>query len=263
MNEIINIILWVAYLISLYFSVFLLLVYLERKPSFRQESSSTHLHKFPLVTVIIPAFNEEKTILRTLESVNNLDYPKEKLEVIVVNDGSKDDTENIVKKYIQDKPHFHLLSHPNCGKAASMNRALKLAKGEYFACLDADSFVDSFTLKKMLHMYEQDPDPQLVIITPAMKVYQPKNLLQRVQWLEYIIIILIARISSQLDCLYVAPGPFSLYRTKAILELGGFSEGHLTEDQEIAYRAQEKHYRIKQCPDGYVYTTAPKEIKPF
>jgi cellulose synthase/poly-beta-1,6-N-acetylglucosamine synthase-like glycosyltransferase len=263
MNIVINVILWIAYAFSLYFSVFLLLVFLDKKRLFDEEKSSLSLKKFPLVTVIVPAYNEEKTILKTLESIDNLNYPKDKLEVIVVNDGSRDNTEKIVNEYIKDKSHFQLLSHSNRGKAASMNRALSLAKGEYFACLDADSFVHPDTLRKMMHMYEKDPDPNLAIITPAMKVHSPKNLLQRVQWLEYIVIILIARISSHLDCLYVAPGPFSVYRTAAIKKLGGFSEGHITEDQEIAYRAQKHHYRIKQCPDGYVYTTAPREIGPF
>jgi len=263
MNIIINVILWIAYFFSLYFSVFLLLIYLDKRAQFKAEIPSTRLTKYPLITVIVPAHNEENTIIKTLESVFHLDYPPEKLEVFVINDGSTDKTEQIVKEYIKGKKNFKLLSHSNRGKAASMNRALKMAKGEFFACLDADSFVDSLTLRKMLYMYEQDSDPNLAIITPAMKVYQPKNLLQRVQWLEYNVIILIARLSSYLDCLYVAPGPFSLYRTGVIKELGGFSEGHITEDQEIAYRVQQQHYRIKQCPDGFVYTTAPKDFYPF
>jgi biofilm PGA synthesis N-glycosyltransferase PgaC len=144
-----------------------------------------------------------------------------------------------------------------------MNRALELAKGEFFACLDADSFVEPLTLRKMLSIYEQDKNNTLAIVTPAMKVYQPKILLQKVQWLEYNVIILIARLSSYLDCLYVAPGPFSLYRTPIIREVGGFKEVHITEDQEIAYRVQEHHYLIKQCPEGFVYTTAPKDLYPF
>ena len=115
----------------------------------------------------------------------------------------------------------------------------------------------------MLSFYYQENDPQLVIVTPAMKVYQPSNLLQRVQWLEYLVIILIARIVSHLDSLYVAPGPFSLYRTDIIRKLGGFDKTSIVEDQEIAYRVQKENYKIKQCFEGYVYTVAPKKIKPF
>ncbi len=263
MNVFMNIVLLIAYITSLYFSVFLFLVFLDKIVLFKKEKSSLNVPKTPLVSVIVPAYNEEKTILRTLKSVNGLDYPKSKLEVIIINDGSKDKTGEVVKNYIKNKSNFKLISHKNMGKAASMNKALKIAKGELFACLDADSFVDSLTLKKMLSFYYQENDPQLVIVTPAMKVYQPSNLLQRVQWLEYLVIILIARIVSHLDSLYVAPGPFSLYRTDIIRKLGGFDKTSIVEDQEIAYRVQKENYKIKQCFEGYVYTVAPKKIKPF
>ncbi len=271
MNLGINIFLWIIYVVSLYFSVFILLIYLDKKEIFKKEENDSleqegiapSLQKLPLVSVLVPAYNEEKTIIRTLESVHQLDYPRDRIEVIVIDDGSKDKTKKMVEWYIQDKSQFKLISHQNCGKAASLNKALKIAKGEFFACLDADSFVDRATLKKMLTQYYSENDPKLAIITPAMKVYQPKNLLQRLQWLEYIVIILIARLSSQIDSLYVAPGPFSLYRTEIIRKFGGFDEKSITEDQEIAYRVQKEQYKIKQCPKGYVYTVAPEAIKPF
>lgn len=263
MNIIISVTLWIAYLISLYFSIFLILVYFDKKKVFSAEESTTRINGSPFVSVLIPAYNEEKTILRTLESVYNLDYSKQYLEVLVINDGSIDHTEEVIKEYIRDKPHFKLLSHQNMGKAASLNRALKIAKGEFFACLDADSFVEPSTLKKMLQVYEKENNPKLAIVTPAMKVYRPENLLQKMQWLEYLVIILISRLSGYIDSLYVAPGPFSLYRTEVIRKLGGFDEKNITEDQEIAYRAQQDHYLIRQCANGYVYTTAPKELKPF
>lgn len=263
MSLLINLFIWTAYLISLYFSVFLFLVFLDQRKSFKLERSDLNPPQTPLVSIIVPAYNEEKTIVRTLESIENLDYPKELLEVVVVNDGSKDQTKARIEQYIKDKPQFRLLSHSNRGKAASMNRALTQIKGEFFACLDADSFVHPLTLRKMLSLYYQKNDPRLAIITPAMKVHEPKNMLQKVQWLEYLVIILIARISSHLDSLYVAPGPFSLYRTAIVRKLGGFDEKSIVEDQDIAYKVQQHHYRIIQCPDGYVYTTAPKKIKPF
>ena len=263
MNLFVNILLWIAYITSLYFSIFLLLVYFDKKNIFKTEHSSLNPKAEPLVSILVPAYNEENTILKTLISIQELDYPKTKLEVIVIDDGSKDNTKQIVQEYIKDKPYFSLISHPNMGKAASMNKALKIAKGEFFACLDADSFVHPLTLKKMLSQYYQKNYPNLAIITPAMKVYQPKNILQKIQWLEYLVIILIARVSSHLDSLYVAPGPFSLYRTEIIRRLGGFDEESIVEDQEIAYKVQKNNYRVTQCFDGYVYTVAPKQFKPF
>ncbi len=263
MDLLFNVLLWIVYAISLYFSIFLLLVYFDNHQLFKKEKSSLNPRKEPLVSIIVPAYNEEKTILKTLKSINNIDYPKEKLEVFVIDDGSKDKTKEIIKNYVKDKSQFTLISHKNMGKAASMNKVLNLTKGEFFACLDADSFVESQTLKKMLSQYYSEDNPKLAIITPAMKVDTPKNLLQKVQWLEYLVIILVARITSQLDSLYVAPGPFSLYRTNIIKDLGGFDPTNITEDQEIAYRVQKHNYQIKQCFDGYVYTTAPKKLRPF
>ncbi len=263
MNIALDIIIWITYLISLYFSIFLVLIFLDKKSLFREEKSSSVLSTYPVVSILIPAYNEEKTILKTLESVHHLEYPLEKLDIMVIDDGSTDKTKSIIKDYIKDKSHFKLRSHPNCGKAASLNKGLAVARGEFFSCLDADSFVDPWTIKKMLAFYYAQNDPALAIITPAMKVYNPTTVLEKIQWLEYIVIIFVARLSSHLDSLYVAPGPFSLYRTKIINELGGFDEMTLTEDQEIAYRVQKHQYKIKQCFDGYVYTTAPQKIGSF
>ena len=260
MNIIIDIIIIIGYLVSLYFSIFLLLVYWDKK---NVPEQATPLPRTPLISILVPAVNEENTILQTLASIQQLDYPMEKLDVIVINDGSTDATQERVEKYICDKPHFRLISQENRGKAASLNRALMLARGEFFACLDADSFVNHSTLAKMLALYYRQNDSRLAIITPAMKVYQPRNWLQKIQWIEYIIIIFISRLTSHLDSLYVAPGPFSLYRTDIIRKLGGFDEKNITEDQEIAYRVQQHNYKIKQCCDGYVYTTAPAHLKPF
>ncbi len=270
MNIIIELLLWITYLASLYFSVFLLIVYLEKRSEYDEPIEETEENKEsnsaafePFISILVPAYNEEKTIQKTLESINHLDYPKNKVQIIVINDGSKDQTEQMIKSYITNKPPFQLLSHSNKGKAASLNIALKLVKGEFFACLDADSFVHPTTLRKMLKLYHETNDPSLAIITPAMKVHDPKTILQRVQWLEYLVLILMGKVASKLDSLYVAPGPFSLYNTTIIKQLGGFDEKNITEDQEIAYRVQKHHYKIRQCPAGYVYTTAPATLKPF
>ncbi len=265
MNIYVNLVLWIAYVVSLYFSVFLMLVYLDKRFLFHHEQATRRksLSEEPHVAIIIPAYNEEKTILQTLQSVEALQYPHDKLEILVVNDGSTDRTEERVREFIKSKRHFRLISQPNQGKAAALNRGLQEITAPFFACLDADSYVDPDTLRKMLSQYSESNDPQLAVITPAMKVHEPGNILQKIQWLEYIVIILFARLASHLDSLYVAPGPFSLYRTEIIRKIGGFDEKNITEDQEIAYRLQQHHYRIKHCFNGYVYTTAPATLKPF
>tara|TARA_Y100000310_G_scaffold345611_2_gene467299 strand:+ start:3213 stop:4517 length:1305 start_codon:yes stop_codon:yes gene_type:complete len=260
-----TVILWIVYGISLYFSIFLVLVFLDTRKRFETEKSSLDVKEFPLVSILVPAFNEERTIEGTMQSVFDIDYPKDKLDVILIDDGSSDNTLSKMKEFISEKKanHYRIISHTNMGKASSMNVALKQALGEYFACLDADSFVDPKSLRKMLALYEEENDPHLAIITPAMKVDSPKGILQKIQWFEYLVMIFVGRLTSHLDSLYVAPGPFSLYRLDIIKKLGGFAKDTLTEDQEIAYRMQKGQYRIKQCFDAYVYTVAPDKLPEF
>ena len=260
-----TIVLWIVYGISLYFSIFLVLVFFDTRKQFESEVSSIEVNDYPLVSIFVPAYNEEATIFATMKSVFEIDYPKDRLDVIVINDGSSDSTLSNMQAFISEynASHFRILNHDNMGKAASLNKAIELAKGKYFACLDADSFVDKLSLRKMLAMFEKENDSQLAIITPAMKVHAPRGILQKIQWFEYLVMIFVGRLTSHLDSLYVAPGPFSLYRLDVIKKLGGFAKDTLTEDQEIAYRMQKGQYRIKQCFDAYVYTVAPNKLPGF
>lgn len=217
---------------------------------------------YPKVSVVIPAYNEEESINGTIQSVINLDYPSDRLEIIVVDDGSRDATVNVVQEIIKQNPErdIKLISQPNQGKASALNNALAKLEGEFFACLDADSVVEKSTLKKMLVVYERN-DANLAIVTPSMMVLKPKTLLQKLQKMEYLLAMFLCRLKSQLDCIYVAPGPFSLYRTEIIQKLGGFDVNNLTEDQEIAYRVQLNQFAIKQCHEGYVYTITPHTLR--
>lgn len=131
------IIIWGAYVVSLYFTIFWLLVYLD----FGAEDKIKPLKKYPKVTIAIPAYNEEKTIAETIKSAVNLDYPKNKLEILVINDGSRDKTKQITELLTKKYSNVKLINQINQGKAVALNTALSKAKGEFFICLDADSFI--------------------------------------------------------------------------------------------------------------------------
>lgn len=263
MNLWLNILLWISYFMSLYFSVFWFLVFLDRHFD-RRKKTSIRLRRFPFVSVIVPAYNEEESIAGTLQSIIQLDYPRNKLELLVVNDGSTDRTKVIVERFIHKHTAYSikLLNQRNKGKGAALNHGLQYVKGEFFACLDADSFIQKQTLRRMLRFFEEHGD-DLAIATPIMKVRSPQTLIQRLQRVEYIVIMFVARLMSNIDCLFVAPGPFSLYRTKIIQGLGGFDADNITEDQEIAYRIQSNHLRIRQCPGAFVETIAPPNMHTF
>lgn len=257
MNRV-DLIVWIAYFISLYIAIFWLINVLEIKKS----RKIIKIKSWPSVSIIIPAYNEEKHIKDCIESVLNLDYENGKIKIIVVNDGSKDKTKEVVEEIISKKKgrEIILINQKNSGKAKALNNALKLVKTEFFACLDADSFVSKKALKRIIKTF-YEYDNNLAIVTPAMKIRNPKNLLQKLQYVEYNISMLLHRLMSNLNSIYVAPGPFSVYKTEIVKKLGGFDSTTLAEDQEIAYRMQKNFYDIKQSPNAFVYTTPPNNFK--
>ena len=257
----IEIVLWVVYFISLYFTVFWLLVFVENEPSIYSEKKA--LGKTPFVTILVPAYNEEDTIKRTLDSCLNLDYPSDKLEIIVVNDGSEDSTAKIVKTIIGEHERgklVRLINQDNSGKAVSLNKGLRLSKGEFFVCLDADSVIESGALKHLLPEFD---NPKVAIALPLLKAARPLTLLQRLQYTEYLVNIFYKKIMGYLDCIHVAPGPFSVYRKDILLKVGSFDEGSITEDLEIAVRLQKRGYKIVQNMEAVVYTNTPSSFREF
>lgn len=265
-------IVWFAYFISLFFLVYWLLYFLEKREEMKREHDKPKpiLKNFPMVSIAVPAYNDGWHVVKTLNSLIKLDYPQDKFEILVINDGSKDDTERIVKNYIKkqktnsaiNKISITLINQPkNQGKAEALNKALEFSKGELFACIDADSTVESDALVYMVDMFQRDK--KLAIVTPVMKIHEPKNWIQKFQRLEYISSMMVSKLMGYMDCIYVAPGPFSIYRVAVLKKLGKFDGKHNIEDQEIAWRAQKNHYKIRQCSKAFVHTVGPKTVKQF
>lgn len=244
--------LWFTYIISLYFAVFWLIVFLIKKESFPQRK----LTLFPLVTIVVPAYNEEASIVRTLDHLFALDYPHDKLEIIIVNDGSTDNTAHLVERliHINKDRTLILINQRNKGKGASLNTALKQAKGKFFVCLDADSFVQPDALQKILPYFSVDT---IAAVLPALKVEQPQKTIQKLQWYEYIVNLFYKELMGKLNCIHVTPGPFSVYCTQILHRVGGFDEDNITEDLEMALKLQKHHYSIIQILDTTVTTLAP------
>lgn len=254
MNILTDAILSILYMITFFYTVFWLITLSDFK-----EKKQKKTKEFPMVSVAIPAFNEEETVTKTIQSLVDLDYPKEKLEIIVVNDGSTDKTREIVKDFIKNSNYnITLINQENHGKWHALNQALDITNGEFFACLDADSFVKEDTLKKMLPHFKEK---NVGAVLPLLKIKDPKNILQKIQWYEYIINMFYKRLLSHLNCIHVAPGPFSIYRKKIIKDLGGFRKGHYTEDLEMGLRLQKHNYRLVQLMDAEVYTYTPDNMK--
>ena len=254
MMEITALVLYVTLFISLFFEVFLLITYLEVREELSLEKLlDKNIKQFPTTTIIVPCFNEEKTLSATIHSILNLDYPKDKLSLILVDDGSTDGTAEELKKF-SNNSQIRIFYKENGGKHTALNFALEQVKSDLVGCLDADSFVNPDALKKITPFFD---DQSIMAVTPSIKVFEPKSVLQYVQKIEYSWGIFLRRMLSSLGALYVTPGPFSIFRTNIFKEIGGYRHGHHTEDLEMALRMQKNHYKIVNSHGAHVYTIAP------
>ncbi|MEW6063345.1 MAG: glycosyltransferase [Nanoarchaeota archaeon] len=249
---------WIMYFFSLYFVLFWFLVFLDKGV----KEKSNKLKNFPSVTVAIPVYNGQEAIAKTINSVLNLNYPKEKLQLIIVNDGSKDNTKKIVEKIIKKhkKSNILLINQQNQGKGAALNTALKNTKSKFFVSLDADSFVREDALQKLIPCFKNE---KTAAVLPLVKLDNRKSIIEKIQSCEYLINFFYKRVMSNMDCIHVAPGPFSVYKTEIIKKLKGFDENNLTEDMEITLRLQKHHYQITQILSAEILTIAPKTFKEF
>jgi cellulose synthase/poly-beta-1,6-N-acetylglucosamine synthase-like glycosyltransferase len=242
--------------ISLYYVVFWLLVLLDHEKQLKLT-----LKRFPETTIIIPAYNEENTIIPTLKSVEALDYPKSKISLIVVDDGSKDKTYSLAVAHCKKLKGFRsvlVLTQKNSGKYVAMNNALKHVDTEFFSTLDADSFPHKNSLKNILVRFT---GKKIAAVSPIVKIHRPKRFVEVVQWFEYSVNHFYKSSIYHLNAIHVTPGPLSTYRTAVVKKLGGFREGHKTEDMEMAMRIQKHNYSIVQANDAFVYTKAPFTIR--
>lgn len=255
MIEISTLILYTTLFVSLFFEVFLLITYLEVREELNLEKHlDKNIKNFPSVSIIVPCFNEEKTLSATIKSLLNLDYPKDKLSLILVDDGSTDGTADELKKF-SDNPQIRIFYKENGGKHSALNFALEqVVETDLVGCLDADSFVNPEALKKITPFFD---DSTIMAVTPSIKVFEPKSVLQYIQKIEYSWGIFLRRMLSSLGALYVTPGPFSIFRTSIFKEIGGYRHAHHTEDLEMALRMQKNRYKIVNSHSAHVYTTAP------
>lgn len=265
MVELQSIVLYCSLFISLFFEVFLLITYLEVRSEIKIEEErfarrllNPHSEDLtPTVTIIVPCFNEEKTVEATVDSILNLDYPRDLLSVILVNDGSTDGTLKALSGF-KLHPQVKILDKENGGKHTAVNLALERVNSDLVGCLDADSFVTPEALRKIVPHFN---DASVMAVTPSIKVHEPKNILQYIQKTEYSWSIFLRRMLSSMGALYVTPGPFSIFRTRVFRELGNYRYAHMTEDMEMAMRMQKNHYKIVNSHGAHVYTVTPSNLK--
>ena len=242
--------------ISTYFlALFLLLFFRNRKTLFDYPKPE----KQHSISFVIPAYNEEKTIAQTIESIFNSDY-KNIIQVIVVNDGSKDNTRKIVEKLLKRYKKLKLINNKvNLGNAAkSQNVGLKYAKGEIIAVVDGDSYPHKNALSKMIGFFN---DPKVGAVTCPSRAKNRTLFIEKLQAIEYNVIAFTRKLLDYVDAIYVTPGTLALYRKEALDQIGGFDEKNMTQDIEATWHLTFKGWQRRMCLDTYVTTTVPSTFK--
>jgi len=224
----------------------------------QMEQTRKVLYATPLVTIIIPAFNEEKHIRRTLDSVIEADYLNK--EVIVIDDGSTDNTYAIVQSYKDKMPsdRYLVVSRSNGGKSSAINYALRYAKGDYIITIDADSIMGRDSIKEIMK-YFQEPD--VVAVGGNIKVKNRNKLLTYCQALEYLVgINLFKRAYDVFGVVMVVPGPLGGFRKKVLLERGEYDKDTLAEDFDTTIKVLKTGRAVQASTHAMSFTEAPETI---
>lgn len=243
--------------VSFYFLVLTLLVFFKNKK---------HLFDSPVMTreygisVIVPAYNEEQSIADTLEHIFNIEY-KNLVEVLVINDGSTDQTLDVLKRLLPKyKSKLKILNKKNSGKADSINKALEFAKAELVVVVDADSYPYKDSFLKTVGFFD---DPKVGAATITAVPRNRRKFLEKLQVIEYKVIAFTRKLLGYVDSIYVTPGTMAMYRKKALEDIGGFDTTNLTEDIEATWHLIHNGWKIRMSMNTICTTTVPNKIKPW
>ena len=210
----------------------------------------------PSVSVIIPAFNEERVIAASVARVLASDYPA--LQVIVADDGSRDGTSRVVAEAFGDDPRVTLLTLANGGKADALNRALRHATGEVIIALDADTQFERETIRRLVRWFA---DHRIGAVVGDARVGNRVNLVTRWQAVEYITAQnLERRALAGFDAMTVVPGAVGAWRRAALDSVGGYPIDTLAEDQDLTIAIQRAGWRVTYDPRAVAWTEAPESF---
>jgi len=212
------------------------------------------------VTVVIPAYNENVVVVRTVETV--LASKGAKFDVIVVDDGSKDDTYEVVKHAFRDNDRVRVFTKPNGGKASALNYGIARTTSDVIIVIDADTVFEPEALCEMLKYFAKDEE--VGAVAGNVKVGNVRNILTRWQAIEYITSQNFDRRAFELlGAITVVPGAIGAFRRTALEEVGLYTSDTLAEDTDLTMRIVQRGWKVRYAENARAWTEAPEKIKPF
>lgn len=234
----------------------IIFVFLSRKQVKRYKEIPIDPNFTPFVSVVIAAYNEEKVIRKTIDSILSSDYPA--FEILIIDDGSKDDTALVVQETYANHPLVRLMKKTNGGKSSAVNLGFKEANGEIVVALDADTLIAENAISLLVNHFK---DERVSAVSGNVKVGNKGNLLTNWQHIEYVTgFNLERRAFAALNCITVVPGAIGAWRKTSVIEAGYFQEDTLAEDTDITLTLLRNGKRIEFEEKAYAYTEVPEDI---
>jgi cellulose synthase/poly-beta-1,6-N-acetylglucosamine synthase-like glycosyltransferase len=232
----------------------------------RRKQLPNLIHHKPLVSVIIPAWNEEVGLLTTVKTLLESSYHN--LEIVVINDGSTDGSDQMMRSFIAkyerethsllDRIHLIYYYQQNGGKGSALNSGIKLAHGDIVMSIDADCVVDRHAVRNFVRAFA---DPRVMAAVGNVKIGNTQTLVGAIQHLEYLFSFYFKKGDSLLNTIYIIGGAAGAFRKEVFQRLGGYSTKNITEDIELSIRIQEAGMRIAYVPDAVIYTEGASNVR--
>lgn len=217
------------------------------------------LAEYPFVSLVVPCYNEGEQVRETILQLTAQRYPA--FEIIAVNDGSTDDTGRLLDELQGEVPQLRVIHFAsNQGKAMGLRMATMAARGEYLVCIDGDALLDEYaTHWLMTHMVNS---PRVGAVTGNPRIRNRSTLLGKLQVGEFSSIIgLIKRAQRIYGRVFTVSGVIACFRTSALHDAGYWSTDMVTEDIDISWRLQMKHWDIRYEPNALCWILMPETLR--
>ena len=216
----------------------------------------------PAVSVIVPAYNEEVNIVRTVDNLKQQDYPA--LHIYLVDDGSKDHTLGKVMEKFGNDGKVTVLAKKNGGKASALNYGIAACKTDFVVCVDADTQLQADAVSRLMKHFIADEAGRVGAVAGNVKVGNQRNMLTYWQAIEYTTSQNFDRMAySNINAVTVVPGAIGAFRKKALEEVGGFTTDTLAEDCDLTMSINEHGYVIENENYAVAMTEAPETVRQF
>ncbi len=257
---------WVAIILGLArIALMAIMAFMQKvRNNIYQQVYNEPLLVFPPASIIVPAYNEELNAVKTIYNLLQQDYPN--LEIIFVDDGSKDNT---YKKVLEEFNEFHnvkVFTKPNGGKASALNFGISKTKNEYVICIDADTQLRGDAVTQLMKRFINPlrNRGEVGAVAGNVKVGNENTLLTKWQSIEYITAQNFDRRAFDLvNGISVVPGAIGAFKKSAIEKAGGFTTDTLAEDCDLTIRILRNGYQVVNCSEAVAITEAPETLRQF